>query len=142
MLQTLKDTAAVLAAALTGTRTDDTDAAGCRFGPDARMIRGARTVWRFEIVTTEGVSAGVGTIPARDSREAFQAFARMIRGARTVCGPDGPAVAVVGVDSTGKALPQVRALRGPDGVECGHVRITRADGRPIHTRKGARRGDA
>lgn len=145
MLAKIQSVAVAVADALTATRTPDTDAAGCDFGQantgDTRRPAAPRPLirWRWELVTAEGHGAGWGIIEARDSRAAFRAFSRDLGRYPRFCGFDGPAVAVRDTDSTTKVLPQVRSVVGRDGVECGHVRIIREDGRPTRRRIGGGR---
>lgn len=131
MLQRLASVAGAIAAAVTGTETADTRAAGIRFGPDSP---GVAFRWRL---TPYGEGSGcAGTVAARDTREAFRTVTREMSARGFVCGLDGPAVRLGrGIRAEGPGY--VSDAYGPDGVCCGFVSIVRADGRPIRRKGGA-----
>ena len=131
MFQRLASVAGAIAAAVTGTETADTRAAGVRFGPDSP---GVAFRWRL---TPYGEGSGCsGTVAARDTREAFRTVAREMSARGLVCGLDGPAVRIGrGIRAEGSGY--VSDAYGPDGVCCGFVSIVRADGRPIRRKGGA-----
>jgi hypothetical protein len=137
MLHRIMRAASTIAAAVTGTATAETDAAGCRFGPDSAAATGRRPL-RFAVRVT-GFAGGewrADTI-APEWRAAARLISRHARTAPVRVGLfDGPAVrfghfAIDGGTVLGRAF-------NADGVEIGTISIVRADGRPI--RKGARRG--
>lgn len=141
MFQRLASVAASIAAAVTGTETPETRAAGIVSGPGARPETPVSFRWRL---TPYGEGSGCsGTVDARDTRAAFRTVAREMSAAnprRFPCGFDGPAVRLgSGIRAEGPGY--VADAYGPDGVCCGFVSIVRADGRPIR-RKGARNGQA
>ena len=134
MMQRFASVAEAIAAAVTGTETADTRAAGIRFGPDSP---GVAFRWRL---TPYGEGSGcAGTVAARDTRAAFRTVAREMSAAnprRFPCGFDGPAVRLgSGIRAEGPGY--VADAYGPDGVCCGFVSIVRADGRPIRRKVGA-----
>jgi hypothetical protein len=137
MFQALASVAAAVAASITGTRTADTDAAGVRFGPSIppppwegagrftlRLIgfNGGGNWWRFD---------------TRDHRAALRKLSTEARRFGIPC-HGGPVHSFGRVRSDGGELWAEALDR--DGVAVGVVRISRTDGRPIVTRKGARRG--
>jgi hypothetical protein len=140
MFAKLASVAGAIAAAVTGTETADTRAAGVRFGPDAAAARGVVYAWRLRRFDAGPHESG--TVTARDIRDAFRTLARNVAqdarfgGRRFPCGPDGPAVFIgrgIRADGDGYAVDAI----GPGGVACGVFSVVRADGRPIR-RKGAR----
>jgi hypothetical protein len=126
--------------AVTGTKSADTDAAGCVFG----NRRPPETAFRWELHTHEGSLPCAGSVEARDIREVFRAWKRAAkrhpRGGFTA-GLEGPAV------TCGEPEPVRRegedtayafcadALNG-DGGSVGVLFVRRADGRSIRARKG------
>lgn len=131
MFQRLASVAGAIAAAVTGTETADTRAAGIRFGPDSPGV-----AFRWRLTPYGEGSGSSGTVAARDTREAFRTVAREMSARGFVCGLDGPAVRLGrGIRAEGPGY--VSDAYGPDGVCCGFVSIVRADGRPIRRKGGA-----
>jgi len=135
MFERLASVAGAIAAAVTGTETADTRAAGIRFGPDARPAS-AGVAFRWRLTPYGEGSGSSGTVTARDTREAFRTVAREMSARGFVCGFDGPAVRLGrGIRAEGPGY--VSDAYGPDGVCCGFVSVVRADGRPIRRKGGA-----
>lgn len=146
MLHTLATFAASVAAAVTGTATPETHAAGCRFGPEPTQpaTRARRPLrYRVSVITFGGSEVYAADIVATEWRAASRLFARRIRETRPIPCPDGPAVRF------GRFRVDGAAVYGSgfnvEGSECVAVVILRADsgpgsGRPIRAgRKGAGR---
>ena len=138
MLSKLAGFAAAVAAAVTGTDTPTTRAAGCRFGPDGEPVTGRRPI-RFR-VRVSGLIAGEwrAECVAGEWREASRLLARRAKpDGIPVGGFDGPAFRF-GRFAPGAAGCMIGRAWNRDGVEVGTVTISRADGRPIRAgRKGA-----
>jgi len=140
MLQRFASVAGAIAAAVMGTETADTRAAGIRFGPDARPAsEGVAFRWRLK--PWHGGPGLCGTVRARDIRAAFRKLSRdmaqdfRFRGTAFPC-VDGPAVRIgAGIRADGDGYAS--EAYGPDGMSVGVVSIVRRDGRPIRRKGGA-----
>jgi hypothetical protein len=145
MLGYLASFAASVAAAVTGTPTAETDAAGVRFGPGtaypAELATGRRPL-RFSIrVVGHGGGEWRADCVAPEWRAAVRLTNRHARTAPVrVGGFDGPAVRFGRFSADGGRM--IGRAYNADGVEIGTVSIGRADGSPIRAGKGARRGEA
>ena len=116
------------AAAIVGNSTPGTIAAGV-------VARGGRppVAFHFSISEHGGPRSGK-TFHGRDYRAAMREALKLAKGTPFLaCGFDGPIVrfgppeACAGIVSA--------ACYGPDGVECGNLTITRADGDAIRSRR-------
>jgi hypothetical protein len=138
MLGKLASMAAGLAAAVTGTRTEDTDAAGCRFGPAPAEPVG--TLFVLSLFGHDDSEPFRGRIRARDYRAAVRVLSARVKVRGIPVNFDGPVVRF-DFDGARDGVTYFDALN-TEGGSVGILRVSREDGRPIHTRKGARRGDA
>ena len=144
MMQCFASVAGAIAAAVTGTETADTRAAGIRFGPDTRSASGPDTpgvAFRWRLRPWHGGPGLCGTVRARDIRAAFRKLSRdmaqdfRFRGTAFPC-VDGPAVRIgAGIRADGDGYAS--EAYGPDGMSVGVVSIVRRDGRPIRRKGGA-----
>jgi hypothetical protein len=133
--------AASVAAAVTGTETPETHAAGCRFGPTQPATRARRPLrYRVSVLSFAGSEVYAADIVASEWRAASRLFARRIRETRPIPCPDGPAVRFGRFRIDGAAV--YGSGFNAEGSECVAVVILRADsgpgsGRPIRAgRKG------
>lgn len=150
MFHYLASFAASVAAAVTGTETPETRAAGCRFGythsagdgstwPTATRARRPLR-YRVSVLSFSGSEVYAADIVAPEWRAASRLFARRIRETRPIPCPDGPAVRFGRFRIDGAAV--YGSGFNADGSECVAVVILRADsgpgsGRPIRAgRKG------
>jgi len=131
MLERLKGLASGLAAAVTATRTNETDAAGIRFGPGtaypAELVTGS--AYRLRLYGHDESEPYAGTVTARDYRAAVRVLSARAKVRPIPVSFDGPAVRFVpsGVD---KGFAWFDAMNA-EGGSVGILRVERIDGRPI-----------
>ena len=118
------------AAAIVGNSTPGTIAAGV-------VARGGRPPVAFQFSISEhGGPRSVKTFHGRDYRAAMREALKLAKGSPFLaCGFDGPVVRF-GPPEVYAGIVSA-ACYGPDGVECGHLTVTRADGDAIRSRRCA-----
>ena len=139
MLHTLATFAASVAAAVTGTATPETHAAGCRFGPEPTQpaTRARRPIlYRWALRDVNGVETARGSVESSDIRGALRAWNREARsrhghGRPFLCSFEGPAFRCVGIGQQGNRGRFVAECLTREGVAVGLVDFQRADGAPI-----------